>query len=347
MIDPNLERRFAECSELVDAWKVFQELVLKATKPPKTTNAQLEQQFLNAKARIAILHDSFMESLKHDKQIGSNMLEIVNRAITLRTLSKVTDAEAKKMEQEWHEVFMLLNGTVSDLNEDRAKLAEVNELSHNMGKVREKIFVYLKSFLNSIWLKIAVVVGVILFIIWGGPAMGLYSWDGLRRYPALKPVVKPYLNIMRDKVGLKMPYYDIQTVTEPLLAANVAGVSPELRTDKNPRDTIVGNMLYQMRLYGPDQKELEQAKGILNGAGGYDYIRYVADGNSAEGSAAIFWFEKTADAEKFMAIHRTYSSQLPDTYFVIQKVNVVILLYSSKNSFLGDMKNKRINVLKP
>ena len=348
MIDPNLERRFAECTELVDAWKLFMELVNRAVKPPKTTNAQLEQQFLNTKARIAVLHDSFVESLKHDKQIGANMLEIVNRAITLRLLSKIGEPEAKKFEQEWHEVFMLLNGTVSDLNEERAKIATVNEFAHNMGKAKTAGLLHAKAFLTSIWFKIIVFVVVAIFVIWGGPAMGLYQWDSLRRVSWMRPIVKTYLDVGRNSFGFNFAYYDMESVMKIMRDAAVPGTQgAEVRTDKSPMDPTIPNMLSQMRLYGSDQRELQTEQGLLMGAKNYEYIRYNSDGSANQAFAAILYLDKPKNADAFMALYRQYSSQLPDTYQVVQKVNVIIILYSSNKQYLDDVKQKRVDQLKP
>ncbi|MCC6547396.1 hypothetical protein IT570_09535 [Candidatus Sumerlaeota bacterium] len=348
MIDPNLERRFAECTELVDAWKLFMELVNRAVKPPKTTNAQLEQQFLNTKARIAILHDSFMESLKDDKQVGANMLEIVNRAITLRMLAKITDPEAKKMEQEWHEVFMLLNGTVSDLNEERARVATINEFTHNMGKMKSAGFLHVKAFFTSIWFKIIAFVAVFVMVVWGGPAMGLYKWDSLRRVSWLKPVVKTYLNVGRDTLGFKFAYYDMDAVMKVMKDAAVPGTfAVEVRTDKNPNDTTTPTMLDGMMLFGSDRKELQTEKDLLLKAKYYEYIRYNADGGVNTAYASIFFMDRTEDANSFMSLFNQYSSQMPDQYMVVRKVNVIILLYSTSKSYLDEVRFKRVDLLQP
>ncbi|MEO8377108.1 MAG: hypothetical protein ABI579_05495, partial [Candidatus Sumerlaeota bacterium] len=101
------------------------------------------------------------------------------------------------------------------------------------------------------------------------------------------------------------------------------------------------------KLYGPDQSELQTEKEILLGAKAYEYIRYSADGSRGTGYAAILFLDKPADADRFMSFYRQYSAQMPDQYAVIQKVNVIILLYSTSKTYLDDIHFNRVDLLKP
>lgn len=346
MIDPKLERRFADCNELLEVWRVFLDLVNRAVKPPKTTTPQLEQQFLNSKARIAMLHDSFVDSLKHDKQVGANMLQIVNRAITLRNLQKVTEAEARKMEIEWHEVYLLLNETVSTLNEERSKLAQVNEMAHNLKRFQEGIWVRSSAFLRSIYFKLIVFAVVMAFVIWGGPALGLYDWDRLRDVKQVRFAVEAYLDLSRNYLGLQSPYYDLESFTT-LLNKPVANVSPEVRTDRNPQSNVAQRLPKDMRMYGADPGEAKATSDILSEAKGYAYIRYIADGGQPDCGAAIFFLRKTADAKKVMAQYDRFKNQVPDQYTIIRKVNVIVVLNSTSKTYLDEVRIRRFDPLKP
>src|SRR5690606_13071397 len=155
MINPDLERRYADCSELVDAWKAYLDHYTKYVRNPEAViTPELEQKFMDVKARIAMLHDSFMEALRQDQNIGQNMLSIVNRSITLRHLRKLGQADQKKVEIEWHECYLLLNMTVSTIAEERERLAEINEVTWKIQKVRERIWLNIVAFFKSIYFKI-------------------------------------------------------------------------------------------------------------------------------------------------------------------------------------------------
>jgi hypothetical protein len=70
---------------LVEAWRSFLEFYHIAVKSPrKTSTPRMNRGFLNSKARVAMLHDSFMDSLTRERTTGANMLGLINRSITLR-----------------------------------------------------------------------------------------------------------------------------------------------------------------------------------------------------------------------------------------------------------------------
>jgi hypothetical protein len=145
-----------------------------------------ESQFLEIKSRIAMLHDSFMEALTTNQNIGQEVLNIISRAITLRHLSKQSTADVKKMEIEWHESYLLLNETIGVLEEKRNELAQINEAQYRAGKAagvaRQKVV----GFFTSGGFKLAVILAVAFFCTVGIQWFGIYDWDELGKIPALQ-----------------------------------------------------------------------------------------------------------------------------------------------------------------
>ena len=82
MIDPVIERKYSDCKELIALWKTFHEFFKLGVRGQDITQDK-EAKFLEIKSRIAMLHDSFLESLDHDQNIGQNIINIVTRCITL------------------------------------------------------------------------------------------------------------------------------------------------------------------------------------------------------------------------------------------------------------------------
>ncbi len=205
MINPVVERRFADCTELVDSWRAYLDQFNMFVKNVETElSPEVEQRFMECKARIAMLHDSFMESLRHDQNIGQNMLSIVNRSITLRHLRKVGDADRKKIEIEWHEAYLLLNETVSQLAEERERLANINEFTYKLGKFKETILVNVKAFVRSIWFKIGVALLIVLALVFGVPP--------IQKLTTINYIGKPYrsfLDMRRDYLMVPGPYSSI------------------------------------------------------------------------------------------------------------------------------------------
>lgn len=320
MINPDLERRFADCSELIEAWKFFLELVNRGTKNASSVTAQHEQQFLATKARIAMLHDSFMESLRHDKSVGANMLEIVKRSITLKNLRKLSEPEAKKLEQEWHEVFLLLNETVSTLNEDRAAILDVNETVFRAKRFAEYVFIWTKAQVTSIYFKLAAGLFGLIFVLWGVDAFGIYPYDNLRDVSAARPIVKLYLNVTRENMGMQMPYFDMLSFRDTF-SAKATGTTVEADSSYNQQSAA---SLITNRLRWPDQSQsATEVRGLIDKSQGYDRLK-VKEGEGPTGYVYLFWFRKSSDARTLHT--KLTSATTPESFRILRKTNVVVVL---------------------
>ncbi len=340
MIDQDLERRTADCEELRESWRHFMDLANRAMKPPRNVTSQLEQQFLNNKARIAMLHDSFMDSLKHDRKTGQNMIEIVNRAITLKLLGKLSEAERKKLEIEWHECFLLINETITALNEERERLAEINEFAYNMKKAQEKTILYIKWILRSFYFKFFVFVLLVVGAIWGLIAFGID--DKIRDINQIEPVTKSYLGFMRG-IGFTMPYFDIAEFRDALPTRdadiqNVAAVerNPTDRGKEESTSLLVNNMGLRDT----------NAADILNNADDFDLYNYRTSRDRESAFLFIYYFKHKDDGAQEFDILAT-ASQIPSEYNVYRKANVLLILQSSSTSLTENIEQDVVGKVAP
>lgn len=185
MIDPNVERQYADTRELLGLWNTFQQFFTLG-KSGQEISPERENQFLELKSRIAMLHDSFMEALTTDQNVGQEVLNIITRAITLKHLGKLSTADAKKMEMEWHESYLLLNDTIAALEQKRQELAQINETQYKAsqaaGVARQKA----GKFFGSFYFKLVAIIVVVLGATIGVQSFGLYDYDDLGKIPGLK-----------------------------------------------------------------------------------------------------------------------------------------------------------------
>jgi len=214
MIDRDLERRLIDCRELLQIWHDFHNYFVLAVKGGENITHEREAEFLRLKSRIAMLHDSFMESLKHDQAIGQHILSIVERAITLKHINKISTAEIKKIEIEWHESYLLLSETVASMEEDVETLAEVNPTKYKMRKFKESSILALKNFFSGPLFKILlVVIGIpVLLII----VNQFWSFSNLKKYKATKKFYYKAVDVFRI-INPGLPYErfdDIKRNTE-------------------------------------------------------------------------------------------------------------------------------------
>lgn len=342
MIDPELERRAADCEELMEAWRGFLEMVNRAVRPPQTTTPQLEQQFLQSKARIAMLHDSFMDSLTHDKQTGQNMLEIVNRCITLKMLQKLTEAEIKKMELEWHECFLLLNETITNLHEERERLGNINEFSHNIGRMKQRLVTNIRALLFSFWFKCVVALLIFVGIIAGVIGLGLDN--KVRDMRQLSAVTKSWLGFTR-MVGMDQPYYDIDEFLAETPREGIDGVFGEVKqrtTESNfSKDSVASQLVNRMNLHSGNPQDTIST---LTGAEGYAAFEYQKQKRTdAPRVYLYFFYYKHKDTPKRLEL-LSDSKSLPNGYYVRRKGNVLIFAQETDTSatFFTDVIEKNV-----
>lgn len=185
MIDPAVERQFSDTKELLALWNTFHQYFTLGVKGENIT-PEKENQFLELKSRIAMLHDSFMEALEDKHSIGQEVLNIITRAITLKHLGRLSTADVKKMEIEWHEAYLLVNDTIAALEERRRELADINESQYKAklaaGAMRQKA----GKFFGSFYFKLAAIIAVVLGATIGVQVMGIYDYDELGKIPAIK-----------------------------------------------------------------------------------------------------------------------------------------------------------------
>jgi len=295
MINPILDRRFADCSELVEWWRAFMDQFNAAVKAPDASGLtqDAEQRFMQTKARIAMLHDSFLESLKHDKNIGQNMLALVNRSITLRHMRKISPSDQKKVEIEWHECYLLLNETVGQLGEEREQLANVNEFNHKMNKMKETILLNIKWFFTSIWFKLIVcfviLFGILGFIVYMPDAMAAKVLANGKMGPHYRKV----LDFRRDVLGGSAPYGSVDKIRAKFDKLPEGWTTTDASGAKESASYMFSGML---------QVDGNDAKPFLDGAS--DFKAYtIAPPNKPPITANVFFWPVSGAAAKFSSAY--------------------------------------------
>lgn len=120
-----LEKRVELCREFLNDWLLFNQII-NAYPSPGANKAQLENQFLKIKSKIARTHKVLKEMLMEDYQIDSNLMNLVSAATSLEAIYAQSEVSLKKMQQEWHRAFISINETLG-LLEDKKARAEAGE----------------------------------------------------------------------------------------------------------------------------------------------------------------------------------------------------------------------------
>ncbi len=242
MIDPAVERQYADCQELLGLWRTFHEFFSTAIKGDGITHEK-EESFMELKSKIAMLHDSFMEALTRDQNIGQEVLNIVSRSITLKHLNRQSAADVKKMEIEWHESYLLLNDTIGFLEDKRNELAQVSHAQFRASKAAGLARQRFNNFFGSTYFKLAVVTGAVLFGTVGVQMLGIYDFNELGKQPALQTPYAMIKSIYRSTINKDSPWASIMAAdaARKPFANWPAGVK-EPRIGTEPKDDVIRSL---------------------------------------------------------------------------------------------------------
>ncbi|NLN93196.1 MAG: hypothetical protein GX130_07815 [Candidatus Hydrogenedens sp.] len=120
-----LERRVELCREFMNDWLLFNQ-ILTSYPNPGVNKAQLENQFLKIKSKLARTHRVLQQTLLDDYNLDGNTMNIVSGATNLEAMYSQSEVALKKLQGEWHRAFISINETLGVL-EDKKQRAEEGE----------------------------------------------------------------------------------------------------------------------------------------------------------------------------------------------------------------------------
>ena len=120
-----LDRRVSMVREFMNDWLLFNQ-ILSAYPSPGVNKAQLENQFLKIKSKLAREHNVLKEALQTDYKIDGNTMQIVAGATNLESIYSQSDIAVTKLQGEWHRSFISINETLGQVEDKKAR-AEAGE----------------------------------------------------------------------------------------------------------------------------------------------------------------------------------------------------------------------------
>ena len=120
-----LDRRVEMTREFMNDWLLFNQ-ILSAYPGQGANKAQLENQFLKIKSKLAREHKVLKDTLMADYGIDQNAMNIIAGATSLDSIYVQSDVAVKKLQSEWHRAFISINETLGGLEDKKAR-AEAGE----------------------------------------------------------------------------------------------------------------------------------------------------------------------------------------------------------------------------
>ncbi|KPL11057.1 hypothetical protein AMJ85_04770 [candidate division BRC1 bacterium SM23_51] len=330
MIDPIIERRYSDCRELMNLWRRYHDY-FKIGVAGDGITPEREHEFITVKSRIAMLHDSFMESLEHDQNIGQNVLDIVKRSITLKHIHRMSTAEIKKIELEWHESYLLLNETVGMLEDKRKQFALVKPSQYYRQIYTEKALRASRDFLTGWVFKAIVAVVVLMVLIFAFIQFGAMDW--LSRQPMTKRLVLRFEDLIRV-VAKDYPFRTLDGLRrlDPLAPSFLSfGDMQAHKQKKYAKKVGIGRVAAAMRGSRHDfSTDLEQAPDD-------DFsirCEIYNPGFQWGGTECVLWLFRLPNTRMAKAVETKYTSWLADQrqgaqieWLAFRKANVIGVVF--------------------
>ncbi|MGB9691386.1 MAG: hypothetical protein ACPL7D_04390 [Candidatus Sumerlaeaceae bacterium] len=330
MVDPELEQQLADTKELLKLWQEFYEYFEMAKKGENLT-PEKEEAFLELKSKIAMLHDSFMEALTHDQNIGQNILDIVTRSISLKHLNRQNVADIKKMEIEWHESYLLLNETIALLSEKREQLANMSEAQVRAQKAAGFATQRISAILTSIYFRIAVIAVVVLFATVGVQVLGIFDWNTLGNYPVFHAPYRIGKKIYRAIGDANSPWPNIAVTDGDRAAVSSTRWAGKPEVQNEPKDKVLA--MPALRSSG--------VADILKKATEYRKEKVTKGLDQAD--IHTFLLPETADAiaaEQKWNDYISKNRKEESKYRFVRNVNVITIIHSDNEGLVNDIKVK-------
>lgn len=330
MQDPVLNRKLENSKKLLIHWRQFHDYLAQCMKGKEFT-PQDEAEFLKLKSNIAILHDSFLESVEGNLSTAQGIIALVERCILLRQVSRMNPAEIKKMEIDWHEAYLLLNETIGILQEKIDKLANVSRVTYESSRAIERVVTKITRGVTNPKFQFSAAAIAIIGVLVVAPMAGVFSYDFLNKTPATAKVYKLVRGMLRNSMMSQLEFLDWEEYDPGVRQAMPNGYNKQ-DIPPNQTDTLTQGFFTNKQYPGLDPLDLrpEVGKAVHSEIGKYDsngelYLFFVMTKTSGEARSLvdkiIAWKAKLPPGSEV--------SKAEDMVHVGRYVNVVYMVRSA------------------
>jgi hypothetical protein len=338
MIDPVLNRKLENCKKLMALWRSFHERLTDCIKG-KAFTPQDEAEFLKLKSQIAILHDSFLESVEGSLPVAQSVISVVERCILLRQVAKLSPAEIKKMEIEWHESYLLMNETIGLLQEKIDKIARVSRASYETRRVVDKAVSHATRLLTSRGFHFFLGVTALIVITVVLPMLGVFSYDFLQKTPVTNKIYMAVRGLLRTTVMSDLEFqewddYD-KNVRQPMPVgynpADIPANQQEGRKDAFLIKQYPGLQVLDLR---PDVRDALHTEIRKYTVGGDIYVLFVMFKKTGEAGAML---QKIENWRKGIALN-SMADQVENQISIGTYCNILYMIYAANENTRNAVK---------
>lgn len=134
MKDKQLERNIQKLEAFLETWKQFNQFLQRAFRG-ETFSDEDEEQFLELKSTIAQEYETLLMSLGGEVEREEKALRILMDAPSLRSLRDSSEGMARRVEADWHAMFIKLQSALGRLKGRRIQLASISTAGVVSGRI--------------------------------------------------------------------------------------------------------------------------------------------------------------------------------------------------------------------
>lgn len=136
MIDKELEKKIRQTKEFMQLWVKFHEMYKSALKQD-SISPQEESDFLETKSLIARKYQVLKSLFGAGDHYDDRTFDVISQILSLKGVSSISDISLTKIENDWHNSYILLNRLLGDLESRHDALRQVNPVSAALSRLSE------------------------------------------------------------------------------------------------------------------------------------------------------------------------------------------------------------------
>ncbi len=152
MRDKNLELQIKRLKEFMQLWITFHDMYKSAIKR-ETITPEEEQSFLETKSLIARKYQALKDQLKVSSNYEYRTFDVISQVLSLKSVAAISDLSLNKIENDWHNSYIVLNKLLGELEGKQEELRKVSAL----GLMLKKFF---GSPLGNLLMIVVIIAGI-------------------------------------------------------------------------------------------------------------------------------------------------------------------------------------------
>lgn len=152
MIDRNLESKVKHLKDFMQLWIKFHDMYKSAVNC-ETVTPEEEAAFLETKSLIARKYQALKDYLDINSSYDDRTFDVILQVLSLKSVAAISDLSLRKIENDWHSSYIVLNKLLGELEGKQESLRRVS-----------KTRLFLRDMATSPFINLVLLIIVILAI---------------------------------------------------------------------------------------------------------------------------------------------------------------------------------------